>query len=100
MTKFAMRKKLSTVRTRVSIAAASLLVACGMIVVTTPPPASAGIVPNWYECDPATGWCYQTNPPYNSSVPQSCRWNENVHNTWGMWYTGCDAGYWRPYVYA
>lgn len=18
----------------------------------------------------------------------------------GMWYTGCDAGYWRPYVYA
>jgi hypothetical protein len=95
MNKPSMKKRLMT-------GAAALLLASGTLVATTSLPANAGgsVVPNFYECDPDTGWCYQTNPPYNPNFPQSCRWNENVHNSWGMWYTGCDAGYWRPYVYA
>jgi hypothetical protein len=57
-------------------------------------------VPNFYECNPQSGWCYQTNPPYNPNFPRSCQWNDYAHNTSGMSYTGCTPGYWRPYVHA
>lgn len=74
------------------------LIAGGVALVPTEP-SQAAVVPNFYECNPVSGWCYQTNPPYNSSVPRSCRWNDYATNTSGMWYTGCTAGYWRPYVH-
>lgn len=46
-------------------------------------------------CEPDTGWCYQTNPPYNPAVPHACRWDYQLHNLHsGMWYTGCTPGYW------
>ena len=83
-----------------AIALATLFIAGGTLVATAPVQAVSGTVYNNYECDPDTGWCYQVNPPYNPNFPKSCRWNENVHNTWGMWYTGCTAGHWRPYVHA
>lgn len=89
------RRKVS-LKKRMMVGLASALTIFSMATVD----ASAQVVANMYECDPDTGWCYQTNPPYNPNFARACRWNENVHNTWGMWYTGCTPGWWRPYVYA
>lgn len=67
---------------------------------TTSVVQAAGVVPNLYECHPKTGWCYQTNPPYNPAYARSCRWNYTIPwLTSGMWYTGCTAGWWRPEVH-
>ena len=49
------------------------LVFVGSSVVAAGAPASAAIVPNVYDCNPATGWCYQTNPPHQPSPPRACR---------------------------
>lgn len=61
-------------------------------------PANAGTVPNFMKCDPDTGWCYQTNPPVNHSVPHWCQWDYTLNNLWsGMYYTGCDQ--WGPDIH-
>lgn len=61
-------------------------------------PAHAAIVPNMMLCEPDTGWCYQTNPPVNHSVPHECQWDYKLHNLHsGMWYTGCDI--WGPSIH-
>jgi hypothetical protein len=83
------RKKLAVVGAVVALAFTGLAGAT---------PASAATVNNMYECAPATGWCFQTNPPYNPAFARACRWNSNYNFTGGMWYTGCTPGYWRPQV--
>jgi hypothetical protein len=60
-------------------------------------PASATQVDNMMLCEPATGWCFQTNPPYNSSFPHYCQWDTKLTNlNSGMWYTGCNV--WGPEI--
>jgi hypothetical protein len=86
-------------RKRIGVALAGLtLVVSGLV--ATAVPASAGTVHNMYECHPTSGWCYQTNPPYNPAFARACRWNYTIpYFTGGMWYTGCTPGYWRPEVH-
>lgn len=84
---------------KLGVVAAGLTLAISGLV-TASVPSEAATVQNMFECDPDTGWCYQSNPPYRSEFKRACRWNENVHNTWGMYYTDCTPGFWRPYVYA
>ncbi|MFG2039119.1 hypothetical protein [Dactylosporangium sp. NPDC048998] len=79
--------------------AVTIALVAGAATVGLAEPAPAVVVLNNYECNPVSGWCYQVNPPYSSSVPRSCRWNDYATNTSGMWYTGCTDGYWRPYVH-
>lgn len=75
-----------------------VLAASGLVAMAAP--VSAGTVHNMYECHPTTGWCYQTNPPYNPAFKRACRWNYTIPTfTGGMWYTGCTEGYWRPEVH-
>jgi hypothetical protein len=69
-------------------------------VLTAAPPAQASQVNNMMLCEPDTGWCYQTNPPYNPNFPHSCQWDYRLHNLHsGMYYTGCTAGYWGPAIH-
>ena len=76
-----------------------LAVAAGGVVATSAP-AQAAQVNNMYLCEPDTGWCFQTNPPYNPNFPRACRWDYKLHNlTSGMWYTGCTPGYWGPEIH-
>jgi hypothetical protein len=82
-----------------SLLAISGVIGGAMVAFSAPSQAVGGLVPNYYECNPVSGWCYQTNPPYNSAYPRSCRWNDHATNTSGMWYTGCTEGYWRPYLH-
>lgn len=89
-------RKLSA-RKRLGFGLASLLLAGGSTVVLAPTSAQATIVPNNMLCEPDTGWCYQTNPPYVPGIPHYCRWDYYLHNLHsGMWYTGCD--YWGPQI--
>ena len=85
---------------KMKAAALSVGLALGIsgTIVAAAPQANAGVVPNFMKCDPATGWCYQTNPPVNNSVPHWCQWDYTLHNLWsGMWYTGCDS--WGPDIH-
>lgn len=85
-----MRKKLA------AVGAVAALMVSGLVGAS---PASAATVNNMYECNPRTGWCFQTNPPYNPAFARACRWNSTLNNFYsGMWYTGCTPGYWRPQV--
>ena len=85
---------------RLTTLLAGLALVFGVFATAPTSPAQAAIVPNMYECHPSTGWCYQTNPPYNAAYPRACRWNYRIGwLTSGMWYTGCTAGYWRPEVH-
>lgn len=88
-------------RGQLRVAAASLLLIGGVAigVVGAASPASAGtVVPNFMRCEPDTGWCYQTNPPYVSGIPHYCQWDYTLHNLHsGMWYTGCDL--WGPDIH-
>ena len=82
-------------RERLAMGIAALLLTSGSIIgiLATSAPAHAVVVPNMMLCEPDTGWCYQTNPPVNHSVPHECQWDYKLHNLHsGMWYTGCD--YW------
>ena len=90
-------------RARFALLVSSALLAGGSIagLAITSGPADAititGTVDNNMLCDPGTGWCYQTNPPYNPTVPHYCQWVyhlTNLHS--GMWYTGCQ--YWGPAI--
>jgi len=82
------------VRKRLSVILAGLVLVLGL----TAPSASAATVNNMYECHPSSGWCYQTNPPYNPNFRRDCRWNYRIpYFTGGMWYTGCQN--WRPEVH-
>ena len=82
------------------LVASLMLVLSSMVAFTSGPSSAVGTVYNYYECYPSTGWCYQVNPPYNSSIPRSCRWNYTIpYQNSGMYYTGCTAGYWRPEVH-
>src|SRR5579875_6520 len=83
-----------------AIAASLVLAASGATaaVVATSVPARAVVVPNMMLCEPDTGWCYQTNPPVNHSVPHYCQWDYRLHNLHsGMWYTGCNT--WVPSIH-
>lgn len=89
---------------KIGTLAAGVLVAASGVVATTSvvaaPVAQAGTVHNMYECRPSTGWCYQTNPPYNPNFKRACRWNYTIPTfSGGMYYTGCTEGYWRPEVH-
>jgi hypothetical protein len=76
-------------------AVAAVLALTGGTAVLASAPAEATQVNNNMLCEPDTGWCYQTNPPYNPAVPHACRWDYQLHNLHsGMWYTGCTPGYW------
>jgi hypothetical protein len=83
-----------------SIAVGLVLTASGaaMATVATSVPARAGQVDNMMLCEPDTGWCYQTNPPYNPNFPHECFWDYKLHNLHsGMWYTGCNV--WGPSIH-
>lgn len=86
-------------KNRFSVVILGLVMVLGGVLMAVPAkPASAATVYNWYECHPSSGWCYQTNPPYNPNFPRSCRWNYTIpYFTGGMWYTGCTK--WRPEVH-
>lgn len=87
-------------KSRLSSLLAGLALALGVLAVSPASPAHAGTVVNMYECHPGSGWCYQTNPPYNPAFARGCRWNYRLSwFTGGMWYTGCTPGYWRPEVH-
>lgn len=84
-------------RHRLRVAATTLLIAglsvAGVVASTGPASAATGpgSVPNFMRCDPATGWCYQTNPPYNPAFIHYCQWDYTLHNLHsGMWYSGCN----------
>jgi hypothetical protein len=87
-------------RKRLAMGAATLFLTSGSLIAAYSVPAHAGlIVYNMMLCEPDTGWCYQTNPPYNPSVPHECQWDYklNGHNLRsGMWYTGCNV--WWPQI--
>lgn len=84
-------------RRKAGILAAGLALTISGIVLTSAP-AEAGQVDNMMLCEPDTGWCYQTNPPYNPSFPHECQWDYKLHNLYsGMWYTGCDV--WGPTIH-
>lgn len=87
-------------RTRAGAIAVGLVLAASgatAAAVATSAPAHAVVVPNYMLCEPDTGWCYQTNPPVNHSVPHECQWDYNLHNLHsGMWYTGCNM--WGPQI--
>lgn len=86
-------------RRRIGVAIVSLGLAIGGALAGAAP-ASAGTVNNMYECNPSTGWCYQSNPPYNPAFHRACRWNYRIPPLYsGMWYTGCTPGYWGPEVH-
>jgi len=75
---------------RALVAAAATLALTGGTALVAAAPAMAD-TPNMMLCDPATGWCYQTNGPVNPSQPHYCQWDYRLHNLYsGMWYTGCD----------
>jgi hypothetical protein len=77
--------------------AALFLASASVLTATTSAPAHAATVDNMMLCDPGTGWCYQTNPPYVPGIPHYCQWDENVQNLHsGMYYTGCN--YWGPEI--
>jgi hypothetical protein len=85
-------------RTRVAILVSFALLTAGSVAVPAfaAAPANAitvtGTVDNNMYCDPGTGWCYQTNPPYNPNFPHKCYWDYNLTNLHsGMWYTGCQS---------
>jgi hypothetical protein len=89
-------------RARVGILISSALLAggsvAGLAVTSAPANAITATVDNNMLCNPGTGWCYQTNPPYNPSVPHYCQWDYklgSLHS--GMWYTGCQI--WGPAIY-
>ncbi len=86
---------------RIKVAAVSLLLLGGSAVgiVAASAPAQASQVNNLMYCEPDTGWCYQTNPPYNSAFPHECTWDYYLQGHGlesGMWYTGCDQ--WDHYI--
>ena len=87
-------------KTRLKVAGAALLLAGGSAVgvVAAAPAANASTVFNMMLCEPDTGWCFQTNPPYVSGIAHYCQWDyklSGLHS--GMWYTGCD--YWGPAIH-
>jgi hypothetical protein len=91
-------------RVRAGILISSALLAGVTVagIAATSAPANAitvtGTVDNNMYCDPGTGWCYQTNPPYNPSFPHLCHWDyklSNLHS--GMYYTGCQS--WGASIY-
>jgi hypothetical protein len=87
-----------TARKRLKMTAAALFLVGGSIIVASATSAHAAVVPNMMLCEPDTGWCYQTNPPVNHSVPHECQWDYRLHNLHsGMWYTGCDI--WGPSIH-
>lgn len=89
--------KAASLTSRVKAGAAMLFLAGSSLIVSAQP-ADAAIVPNMMRCEPDTGWCYQTNPPVNNSVPHYCRWDYTLHNLRsGMWYTGCNS--WGPAIH-
>ncbi|WP_404393078.1 hypothetical protein [Humibacillus xanthopallidus] len=79
---------MSTIRTRLAIFFAAIIVGAGLGV----PSAEALTVPNVWYCSRTTGLCRQINGPHNSTVKDECRW------VWNTYWTGtstrvCD--YWR-----
>ena len=73
----------------------SVLIA-GSLALTSASTAGAATVPNRFYCDPADGWCYQVNGPYDPNVGHMCHWKNS-----GMegkphekWYTTCTV--WGP----
>lgn len=87
----------STPRKRLTMGIAALFLVGGSIFAASSVPARAGTVDNMMLCEPDTGWCYQTNPPYVPGIPHYCQWDYNLHNLHsGMWYTGCN--YWGPRI--
>jgi hypothetical protein len=89
-------------RTRVAILVSFALLAggsvAGPVFAAAPANAITTTVDNNMYCDPGTGWCYQTNPPYNPNFPHKCYWDYNVTNLHsGMYYTGCQ--YWGSTIY-
>jgi hypothetical protein len=87
-------------RVRVGMLISSALLVGGPVagLAVAPAPANAVTVDNNMLCNPGTGWCYQTNPPYNPHVPHYCQWDYKLGNLRsGMWYTGCQT--WGPAIY-
>jgi len=84
-------------RKRLPLGIAALFLASGSIFAGSSASANAATVFNMMLCDPGTGWCYQTNPPYVPGIAHWCQWDSNVQNLHsGMWYTGCQ--YWGPKI--
>lgn len=92
-------------RKRLTVAAASLaLVVSGVVgaEMVTASPSFAAQVNNNMLCEPDTGWCFQTNPPYNPAFPHACTWDYKLNGNnlrSGMYYTGCAAGFWGPAIH-
>lgn len=93
-----LRKRSKTIKkkSRWAVGLAAMTLAGGAVVAASAPANASGI--NYYECAPSTGYCIQINGPHQAGEPNSCQWNEYYHMSWGMWYTGCSTGWWRPYV--
>lgn len=65
------------------------LAGAGLVVAN---PAEAVIVHNFFYCSTQTGKCRQTNGPYVSSVPTTCKWTFTTYWT-GTSTRVCD--YWK-----
>lgn len=80
---------------RTMLAAAGVVLATGMAF-TGATPANAGggsTVFNRMLCEPDTGWCFQTNPPYVAGIDHQCFWDYKLNGNnlrSGMYYTGCE----------
>jgi len=94
------RKKIGVTGAGLALAA---LATTGVVAATvaSSAPAQASQVNNMMLCEPDTGWCYQTNPPYNPAFPHACQWDYNLNGNnmrSGMYYTGCTPNFWGPYI--
>lgn len=84
-------------RIKQAIAAASAVLALTGSTLVAAAPAEASTL-NLMRCEPDTGWCYQSNPPYKSGYPHYCQWDHTLYDLHsGMWYTGCDI--WGSDIY-
>jgi hypothetical protein len=89
----------STPKKRLLIGVAALFIAGGSIIAGNPAPAKAALVYNMMLCEPDTGWCFQTNPPYVPGIQHECQWDYKLDGNnlrSGMWYTGCNV--WWPKI--
>lgn len=82
---------------RAIAAFAAVLALLGGTAIVAAAPAQATTY-NLMRCEPDTGWCYQTNPPYDGRYPHYCQWDHRLSGLHsGMWYTGCDV--WGPDIW-
>ena len=67
-----------TLKKRMALAAASLLVAGGAVV-SMSASASAATVPNRFYCHPSSSqnWCYQMNGTHVNGIPNECHYKNS-----------------------